>query len=80
MHQLDNLYMWPDNIVVVDGLSEENCKLFCLNNCLCVAFASQEYYCYHWYGEMFNITINNHVQGLSIYIRLAISKFYNQRD
>jgi Protein kinase domain/D-mannose binding lectin/PAN-like domain len=73
-HQLDNVANIPYNIVAIEVLSQEDCMLFCLRDCSCVAFASRGNDCYPWYGELSGITIyENRFTGLSIYIRLAIS-------
>ncbi|XP_050218655.1 G-type lectin S-receptor-like serine/threonine-protein kinase At4g27290 [Mercurialis annua] len=70
----------PDmlNYSTNSNLTMEECEMFCLKNCSCMAYASSNIVtrrgCYFWFGDLIDIKKFNDDGGQDIFIRMAYSE------
>jgi hypothetical protein len=71
----------PENSKVYQKVSVARCRLYCMKNCYCVAYAYNNSGCFLWEGDLINLEQSEIAAGRAgaeIYIRLAASELEPQ--
>ncbi|RQO89892.2 hypothetical protein POPTR_005G014802v4 [Populus trichocarpa] len=71
----------PENSKAYQKVSVARCRLYCMKNCYCVAYAYNSSGCFLWEGDLINLKQSEIAAGRAgaeIYIRLAASELEPQ--